>query len=163
MLIFDARVVHPPVSEKVRLVWFTAVVELTEIPAPPITLRVPCGLEMPMMLAPLLEMVIFGPAERVIVPVLDPPGTDPMFPPPPPPVGPIMVTPPAEDDRVMLDPAASRIGPEATVVVPAVAPPAVMDEIPKLLTTLPVVDTVTVLFPAAREFPEPEDKTRCPC
>ena len=37
----------------------------------------------------------------------------------------------------MLEPATNRMGPEATVVVPAVVPPAVMDEIPKLLTKFP--------------------------
>lgn len=56
---------------------------------------------------------------------------------PPPAVGPIIVMPPAEDDSVILEPAAKRIGPDATVVIPDVDPPAVMDEIPKLLTKFP--------------------------
>ncbi len=98
------------------------------------------GALIPITLAPLLEIVMFGPADSVSVPVLEPPGTDMMFPPPPDGLGPMTVMPPAEDDKVMFDPAARRIGPDATVVVPEVAPPAVIDEMPKSLTALPVVE-----------------------
>lgn len=46
-----------------------------------------------------------------------------------------MVIAPPEEERLMLEPATSRIGPVATVVVPAVVPPAaVEEEIPKFWT-----------------------------
>ena len=51
--------------------------------------------------------------------------------------GPMIVTSPADDESVTFDPAAKRIGPDATVVVPSVAPPAVNESIPKLLTSAP--------------------------
>jgi hypothetical protein len=131
------------------------------IPAPDAIDKVPVTDAAPIKLtafSPLIDIVIapaavavcrlmFGPAARArdnALPAIDVPDAEMVLLPPAPPVGPMIVIPPAEEDNVMLLPAASRICPEAVVVVPLVAPPAVMDEIPKPFTTLPVVEIVIV-------------------
>lgn len=110
--------------------------------------------------------LMLSPAARAresAVPTIDVPDAEIVFVPAAPALGlgPMTVIPPADEDRVIFDPAAKRIVPVAVVVVPAVAPPAVMELIPKPLTTLGVaVETEIVMVERLEANPMPAPATR---
>jgi hypothetical protein len=110
---------------------------------------------------------MFAPATRArdrAVPAIEVPDADIVFVPaaPPPPDADIVIA-PADEDRLMFDPATRRIWPDAVVVVPAVVPPAAVDElIPNPCTVLPVAEIVIVLAPVERARPAPADKIIVP-
>lgn len=86
IVIFDARaseirMIPAAVPEETLMLFPPVIVigpELKEPAAPMLFTRF-VGALIPMMLAPLLEIVIFGPADKVIVPVLEPPGAEMAF------------------------------------------------------------------------------------